>query len=209
MNTNQEAIESIEQIKKLMERSSKFLSLSGLAGVFSGIYALIGAYAAYRILYWGKVRFEGYGSINYKPQENHIALLILVGSLVLVASLLTAFVLTKRKSKRLGLRMWDSVAKKMFINFATPLIAGGVLCLIFLFKYSAIGLIVPMTLIFYGLALVNASKYSFDELRFLGYCEVVLGLGALYFLGYGLIFWAIGFGLLHIVYGIIMYQRHH
>ena len=208
METNKEALDSIAQIKNMMEKSSKFLSLSGLAGVFSGIYALIGAYGAYELLDWGRVRFQPYGSINNNSPDNYLQLLVLDGVLVLLASVITAYFLTKRKSRRLGLKMWDRVAQKMFVNFITPLLVGGAICLILLFKYGAVGFIAPMTLIFYGLALINASKYSFDELRFLGYCQLVLGIGALYFMGYGLFFWSIGFGLLHIVYGVIMFKKH-
>jgi len=164
---------------------------------------------AYRRLSWGGVRFNDYESSFSKLDDGDVLFLVVIGVVVLVASVLTAFILTKKKSKRLGLKMWDRVAQKMFINFMTPLVAGGLLCLILLFKYSLVGFIAPITLLFYGLALINASKYTFDELRFLGYSEIVLGLLAMYFIGYGLLFWAIGFGVLHIIYGVIMHKKHH
>ncbi len=203
-----EAIQSIESIKNMMERSSKFLSLSGLSGIFAGVFALLGAAAAYRILNWGNRRFVDYGSIRYSPVDNFRLWLLLDGVLILVLSVSVAYYFTRKKSKRLGLKMWDSVAKRMFVNFITPLLTGGIFTLIIILKYDLIYLIAPLTLIFYGLALISASKYSFDELRWLGFSEVILGLIATYFIGYGLLFWSIGFGVLHIIYGIVLFKKH-
>jgi hypothetical protein len=71
-----------------------------------------------------------------------------------------------------------------------------------------IGFVTPLTLIFYGLALVNASKYTLSEVRSLGIIEIVIGLFAMHFIGYGLLLWAVGFGVMHIIYGIIMHIRY-
>jgi hypothetical protein len=63
-------------------------------------------------------------------------------------------------------------------------------------------------LIFYGLALINASKYTYNDIRYLGISELLIGLCSTLFLGYGLFFWAAGFGLAHIVYGALMYFKY-
>ena len=55
---------------------------------------------------------------------------------------------------------------------------------------------------------VNASKYTLNDIRYLGLTEIFLGLVALVFLEYSLLFWAIGFGLVHIIYGIVMYYKY-
>ena len=88
-----------------------------------------------------------------------------------------------------------------------PLITGGLFCLALLYHGLA-GLVAPATLVFYGLALVNASKYTLHDIRNVGYCEIVLGLASLFFLGYGLEVWVIGFGILHIIYGSLMYWKY-
>jgi len=69
-------------------------------------------------------------------------------------------------------------------------------------------LIAPCCLIFYGLALVNGSKYTLGEVKYLGYGQVVLGIMNLWLLGYGLYFWAAGFGILHIIYGTLMWWKY-
>jgi hypothetical protein len=63
-------------------------------------------------------------------------------------------------------------------------------------------------LIFYGLSLVNAGKFTFSEIHYLGLTEIVLGILAGIFINHGLLFWTLGFGLMHIVYGTVMYYRH-
>jgi hypothetical protein len=71
-----------------------------------------------------------------------------------------------------------------------------------------VGLVAPMSLIFYGLALYNASQFTYEEVRSLGLIQIVLGLLGAYFVSYGLLFWAIGLGVAHIVYGIYMHYRY-
>jgi len=210
MNTehNDSALKDLGEIRKIMERSSKFISLSGLSGIFAGIFALIGSGFAYRILNWGGKRFSEQGYNYADGIGDGVKWLLLDGVLVLVFSLAFAYFFTRRKAKRLGLPMWDKSAKKLMMNLLLPLAAGGIFCLILLLKYNLVYLIAPATLLFYGLALINASKFSFDELRYLGLSEVLLGLLATYFYGYGLLFWAVGFGVLHIIYGIVMYKKH-
>ena len=90
---------------------------------------------------------------------------------------------------------------------AVPLIAGGLLILILIAK-GLIGLIAPFTLLFYGLAVYNASKYTYEEVKVLGLFQVGLGLISAYFVRYGLLCWALGFGVVHIIYGIYMNYRY-
>jgi hypothetical protein len=204
MTEEKEHLQAITDIRSMMERSSRCISLSGLSGVFSGIFALIGAYLAID-------RFET-ASDNYRviggAELIDITIFFFeIAGAVLVSSLLVGTLLTIRNSKRKGIKIWDNSTKRLLINLAIPLIAGGLFCLVLLF-HGIIGLVAPATLIFYGLALLNASKYTFDDIRYLGLCEIVLGLAGSFFIGYGLLFWAIGFGLLHIIYGAVMYFKY-
>ncbi len=203
---NQKPLEDLGEIRRIMERSSKFISLSGLSGISAGILALVGAALAYKVLDYGD-RFYDREFTLHDGLTNTSWMLVAIGLGVLILSLLAAYFFTRQKAKKLGLPMWDHAAKKLMINLFIPLIAGGIFCVIILFEYGYIKLIAPATLIFYGLALVNASKFSTDELRFLGISDIILGLVALLYPGYGLLFWALGFGLLHIIYGVVMYKK--
>jgi hypothetical protein len=133
--------------------------------------------------------------------------LALDGLLVLLASILVSYYFTKRKADRKQQPLWGAYSRHMLVNLSVPLVTGGIFCLV-LFYHGLIGLIAPATLVFYGLALMNAGRFSLEEISYLGLSEIILGLVCLIFLGYGLIFWALGFGVLHIVYGILMYVRH-
>lgn len=204
MDEQKEHLQALNDIRSMMERSSRFISLSGLSGIFSGIFALVGAYFAMD-------KFE-HATQNYRMMggEEMIDITIYffeIAIAVLMSSLLVGTLLTIRNSKRKGIKIWDNTAKRLLINLGIPLVAGGLFCLVLLW-HGIIGLVAPATLIFYGLALINASKYTFNDIRYLGICEIILGLLGSYFVGYGLLFWAIGFGILHIVYGTIMYFKY-
>ncbi len=206
---NEKYLQDLSEIKQMMNRSSRFISLSGLSGVFAGCYALLGAVVAKTLLRDnGSVYNQDYNSVTVNFSNSKLELqLLLVAIVVLILAIGTAVFLTTRKAKKNGHKIWDTTSKRLMINFFAPLIAGGLFCLVLL-QYDIIGLIAPCMLIFYGLALIHASKYTFNDLKSLGYANLVLGLIATQFIGYGLYFWAIGFGFFHIVYGIWMHNKY-
>lgn len=205
MENKTQYLEDLSQIRNMMERSSRFISLSGLSGVFAGIYALIGAHFANNII---KNELETlYDSSMSNMTSAKVEHLIFIALGVLLLAIVTGIILTTRKARKDGLKIWDKTAQRLVLNLLIPLAAGGILSLIF-FYHGLIGIVAPCTLVFYGLALVNASPYTFSDIRYLGFAEIVLGLISAYFVGYGLYFWAVGFGILHILYGAIMYYKY-
>lgn len=206
MKTEQEYIRDLTEIRSMMERSAKFLSLTGWSGIMAGIYALAGAYIAWKLFSFNPddVIYQSTGRQVISGNGLNLILLALV---ILVLAIGTAIFLSYRKSKRNGERLWNSAGRRLVINMAIPLGTGGLFILILLLKGLA-GLIVPVTLIFYGLALLNASKFTYEEVKYLGIIEIILGLAASYFVGYGLLLWAIGFGVMHIIYGIFMHLKY-
>ena len=213
MTTDQRPLEAIQDIRKMMERSSRFISLSGWSGVAAGCCALIGAALAYPYIHGGKSLFINLnlGLLQLSAGDYFILLntwvfWIAVGTFV--AALASAFVFTWLKTKKQGLPIWGSASRRLMINVMIPMIAGG----IFLFRMinfeGTAGLIGPACLIFYGLALINGSKYTLGEIRWLGLAQIILGIINLWFIGYGLYFWAAGFGIMHIVYGLVMWWKY-
>lgn len=197
-------IRDIAEIKDIMNRSSKFLSLSGLSGISAGIFALIGAFVAYQIVY------THHGQLGYHKvvlTSGSLTNLLIIAIATLILSISSGIYFTTRETRKRKQKVWDHQTKRLLINLAIPLITGGILCLILLFK-GYVGIIAPLTLVFYGLALVNASKYTLNEIRSLGLAEISLGLLATYFIGFGLLFWSIGFGILHIAYGMVMQWKY-
>ena len=201
-----EQLAALSDIRNIMNRSSRFISLSGLSGVFAGITALVGAYFAHRAIESYLAANLGYG---LDADSNIEFELLKIGILVLIVALLGGIFFTYRQSKKKKLPIWDKTTRNLLVNLAIPLICGGFFVIAILLNHSnAVALIAPSTLIFYGLALINASKYTYSDIRFLGICEVVLGIIAMFNIGLGLYFWAFGFGVLHILYGCIMYFKY-
>jgi hypothetical protein len=195
----------IASIRTMMERSSKFLSLSGLSGVLAGVYALAGAMAAYYLVQY-PVSPLAY-RIQSIQDRGTLTNLVFIALAVLVCSVATGLVLSNRKAKRQGLTLWNSASKTMVVNLSIPLFAGGIFILIIL-SSGHFGLAAPACLLFYGIALIQGSPNTYEEVRYLGFCEIGLGLISAMLPGYGLLFWALGFGVLHIIYGGIMYNKY-
>jgi hypothetical protein len=202
-----ETLQEISDIKRIMERSSRFISLSGLSGIAAGLCALTGAYFGNNILndYYSEYN-DGAGYTDKNFQSLKVSLLA-IACIVLVAALILSFIFTWRRARQNHLPIWDLTARKLMWNILIPLIAGGLFILAML-QYSEWRFVAPACLIFYGLALVNGSKYTLTDIRYLGYMEIVLGLVNTQFTGYGLYFWAVGFGILHIIYGVLMWWKY-
>ena len=208
MNEQNQQIEStLHDIKNIMERSSRFISLSGWSGVAAGVCAIIGAwYTSTKIECWKKGdcqfgRLIGEDGLHFQSTLLRIALVTFVAALVL------AFLFTYMRSRKTGVPIWGHTSRRLTINVAIPMLVGG--CFIYrMMDLGFFALVAPACLLFYGLALVNASKYTLGEIRYLGYGQLVLGVLNLWYLGYGLYFWAAGFGVLHIVYGLLMWYKY-
>ena len=212
MSYQQQSIEDLQHIKKMMERSSRFISLSGLSGISAGVCALIGAWLAYPyVLGYKEYIIDVNAALAQAMAQDYSIILntwlFWIAAGTFFAALISAFIFTWIKSKKEGIPLWGKAAKRLSINISIPLIVGAV----FLFKlihFGTFGLVAPGCLIFYGLALINASRYTLDEVRYLGYLQIILGIINLWFVGYGLYFWAIGFGIMHIIYGTYMWWKY-
>jgi hypothetical protein len=207
-NQQHDTLQDVKDIRRLMERSSRFISLSGLSGVAAGIFALAGAGIARYIIFDDYYkRYDDRGFFGANDFVKLKSQLLGLAAAVAIAAFLSAFYFTWRKSNRQGNSLWDHASRRLFWNMAIPLAAGGFFILGML-QHNEWQFVAPACLIFYGLALVNASKYTLTDIRYLGYCEIVVGLVNMLFIGYGLYFWALGFGVLHIIYGVVMWWKY-
>lgn len=197
-------IQDLKEIRETMNRATRFISLSGLSGVSTGIIALVGALLSYVVIF-KDADYLGYNSVEISSSHLVYLLLIAIGTLSL--SIGSALLFTHRKTKKQNQKVWNTPAKMLIINLSIPLITGGLLCFLFLIK-GFVGFLCPLTLIFYGLALLNGSKYTIPVIRNLGLLEILLGLMAFQFINYGLLFWTLGFGVIQIIYGLIVQKKY-
>lgn len=213
MSNNNQHLEHLAEIRALMERSTRFLSLSGLSGVWAGFCALAGVAVIYAFLeippftaaggsfYFDKAIHTNKWGMDYK------SVFVLIAILVLAAALAGGWFFTARKARLRGERAWDATSRRLLTALAIPLAAGGVFCLALLNR-GYVSLLAPCTLIFYGLALVNGSKFTLRDVEMLGILQILLGLLGMFYPGFGLEIWALGFGFLHIFYGLWMYYKY-
>ncbi|MDO5522915.1 MAG: hypothetical protein Q4G48_02590 [Bacteroidia bacterium] len=196
---NKDALQTVKEIKQLMEKSSRFLSVSGTSTILIGIYALVGAYFGNRILHPVLLSYKSGVSSEFS-----IHTLILIAGAVLFASLVTMLALSYRKSIKNNQSFFNRLALRTFINFSLPFVSGGIFCIAMIF-HGYYGFVAPAMLLFYGLSLINVSKFTYGSIFWLGCAEIVLGFLSVFFIGNGLLLWTIGFGVLHIIYGIYFY----
>lgn len=192
--------EDIKIIREMMERSSKFLSLHGLAGVFAGVIAIMGAAFAWFYLLRDP-------SLTDYSRMHEMLILLADAVAVLILSVGVGVLFACRKARRSGQKLMNKVTYRALYAMAVPLAAGGIFCLIYLLR-GDVRTVISATLIFYGIALVAASRYTFSEIHYLGLTEIILGLAAAYFDQKGIVFWTLGFGVCHILYGLIMYLKY-
>lgn len=194
------SLETLQEIRSIMDRSARFITLSGLSGVWAGLTGLVGAWIAYQWLLERPLSSsQNYGAYTLK--------FIFLALAIFIVALAGAFLFTWQKTRKRGQTMWNSASKQLLVSGIVPLLTGGI-CVLGFLSHDLYIFIAPISLIFYGLALFNASKYTFSDIRYLGLLEVVLGGICMFYPGYGLYFWAAGFGLLHILYGLIMWNKY-
>ena len=216
MDTHQHSLHALQDIRRMMDRSSRFVSLSGWSGIAAGICALVGAHYANGLIEEAKTSGNtepvtppaAYQTIGGVELPSALAQQLMgIAFVTLAAAFILAVLFTWLRSRKTGVPLWGSIARRLAIATLIPMAVGGIF-LLQLYKSGAVGLVAPGCLLFYGLALLNASKFTMVEIRYLGYAMLATGLVSLLFPGYGLYFWAFGFGILHIAYGIVMWWRH-
>jgi len=219
MDEHLQHLDTLKDIRKMMERSSRFISLSGLSGIAAGLCALVGAWLANNVIHKdtrygnGNEVMELRNASNAGLEDgpglqtylNNTLIQIALG--VLIAALILGFLFTYLRSRKTKTPIWGITAKRLLISISIPMIVGGIF-LLKLIDNGNYGLIAPGCLIFYGLGLLNASKYTLAEVRYLGYAQILLGIINLQMVGNGLLFWALGFGVLHIIYGAFMWWKY-
>lgn len=203
-----DVLKDLSHIRSLMEKSTKFISISGLSGILAGIYTLL----AVSFLCWKlKINWLVFGSSShaavYIDSAGPVKIMVITGALLLLISVATGVYMALRKAEKAGQSAWNPASRILLVSVAAPLLTGGAIAVMSLIKgyYFALA---PCFLIFYGLALYSGSRVSFKELRLLGILQIALGLLAYAYMPFGLLFFALGFGVLHILYGAVIIKKY-
>jgi hypothetical protein len=205
LSQQKDQLDTLHEIRNIMDRTTRFISLSGLSGIFAGLSALAGA--AVIIWYFNQHNINYSETLGNDLTNDNLLFILATAVVTLSLAICTAVLFTARNAQNKNLRSWDTQSKRLLVNLAIPLATGGAFCAI-LVHHNLLFLVAPATLVFYGLALLNGSKYTFGEIRYLGILEIIIGLVASVFVGQGLMLWTLGFGVLHIIYGALLYFKY-
>jgi hypothetical protein len=180
------ALDNIRFIRDAMERAGSFTSIPGWGGVGVGITAIVTAVIAQQFL--GKsLRLW----LATWLAEAVVAAIIGFGTMTL-------------KARRSEAPFMSGAAKRFFISYFAPLVAGAVItfALVRVEAYAAI----PATwLLLYGTAFVSSGAFSIRVIPVMGIAFMLFGvLSAFVPLNASNVILGIGFGGLHIIFGLII-----
>jgi hypothetical protein len=208
MDAREESLSVLREIRSMMDGAGRFRSLSGKAGVYAGCYALAGWLGVH---VWVGVSPLGVGLMERLTAAGEgdglLWVFVGVGVVVLVAALSTGLWMAVRKAAGRGESLWDAAARQVLSGLMVPWVVGG-LYILTLFYHGHRLQVLPASLLFYGLGLVGASRHTLAEVRGLGFAFLLTGLAAALQPGMAHWYWAFGFGLLHIGYGLWIHRRH-
>jgi hypothetical protein len=171
-----------------MERSAAFTAVSGWGHVLLGFTAFLSAWLAAH-------QSSSLGWLRVWLAEGLLAVAI-------------GLVSCTWKANRRGLPLFSGPARKVALSLAPPLVAGAFLT--FLLFRGGLSSALPATwLLLYGAGIITGGAFSVAILPIMGLCFMLLGgLAVLAPVAWGNWFLALGFGGLHVIFGILIARRH-
>src|SRR3984957_5845500 len=182
------AMDNLRFIRETMERAGSFTAVPGWGGIAMGASALIAA-----------------GVAAYQPSlERWLATWLLEAAFAMVLAVLAI----RRKAKAAQVPVLSAPARRFVLNFAPPLIVGGLLTAV-LYRAGILAAIPGTWLLLYGTGVVTGGAFSVRVVPVMGLCFMFIGAVALFCpLSWGTAFLATGFGGLHLVFGFIIARRY-
>jgi len=209
------ATQELTVIRQLMERPIRFSTMSGLAAIQAGIWALLGVAA------------DGWAWSRCTTYTDALLCSMAVWGGVLGLSLVGVIALTRRRERQQTMPWWSPVKRRILLTILPPFVAAigltFAICLramhgdsdpdILPWQFAghlAQGQLIPaIWMLFYGVTLWQLGQFSPVDVRVLGAAFIAAGL-ATAALWQWQPYWAMAatFGGLHIVYGAVVWVRH-
>lgn len=182
------AVDDLRFIRRTMERGPTFTGVPGWGGVGMGLTGLVAAAV-------GATRSTTEGWLATWLAAAAVAIGIGAWSM-------------RRKARRAGIPLVTGSGRKFLLGFLPPALAGAVLTLA-LYRADATGLIPGAWLLLYGAAVATAGTFSVKVVPVMGSCFMLVGAVALLVPGSGPdVFLGVGFGLLHVGFGVHIARKH-
>jgi len=170
------------------------MSLKSKIFIIFGIYALLGIYLAKKLIFLYNFGEEG---VNLLPIDFFEIFLFVIALLIIFISIFTANVIAKRNKEK--------ASKKIKIHILIPVIISFTL-IFFLINYNYY-FITPISIVFFGLILLNLNRASLGKFLSFGFTEIILGIIAFLIGAKSLIFLSLGFGVVPIIFGLYHYKK--
>ncbi len=182
------AADNLQFIRETMEGSSRFTAVPGLGGMLMGVTACVAAYVAH----------------NAALRQDWLITWLVEAAVAFAIGLAAMWF----KAARGDASLFSAPSKKFAMSFAPPLIAG-VAITVGLYRFGHFESMIPAWMLSYGAAVVCGGAFSVRIVPVMGWCFIAAGAIA-YVLpaGYGNIYMAATFGLLHIVFGAVIAKRY-
>jgi hypothetical protein len=181
-------MDNLRYIRETMERSQSFTAVSGVGGVLMGLIALGATFLAVR------------------SETTEAWVTVWMSAAVL--SLGIALVAMTMKARAAGGSLLVGAGRKFAWNLTPPLLVGGLLT-VAMTQMGAATLLPGVWLLLYGTGVVTGGAFSVRVVPLMGLAFMLVGAAALFApAAWGNLFMAGGFGLLHIVFGIVIWRKH-
>ena len=200
MNEN-EAVEHLATIRRIMESATRMTTLPGKAAVCGGVLALIGC----GVTFWKMRSLDFAEMAKLSPQDCHA--LVAMWALIAVAGIGINILLALRLARKRGVNPWSRLAQLAGYAMAPALLAATALS-VTLVQSGQWRLVAPTWMLLYGVALWMAGILSVRAPRTLGGVFFAAGLVTLFWAApAALAMVALTFGLAHVVFGIFLISR--
>jgi len=178
------AMDDLRFIRKTMESAGGFTAVSGWGQVLAGASALAAGLVASR----------------QSTVEGWLATWLAAAAVAFALSALTS----ERKARAAGESLFTGPGRKFLLGFV-PAIVVGALLTVFFYRAGLTAGLPGAWLLAYGTAVVAGGAFSVRVVPVMGICFMTVGAVALFSpQAWGDLFMAIGFGGIHIVFGLII-----
>ncbi|MBC7797651.1 MAG: hypothetical protein H7Z37_12330 [Pyrinomonadaceae bacterium] len=181
------AFDNLRFIRETMERSTAFTAVSGYGGALMGATAI--------------------GAAIIASQQTSTKYWLITWLAEAVLALAIGVLAMWQKAKIIDAKLFSTPTRKFALGFAPPIFAGIALTIVF-YKHNLNDLLPTVWLLIYGAAVMTGGMFSVKPIPIMG--AMILSLGVISAISppeYGNILMALGFGVLQIIFGVIIGRK--
>jgi hypothetical protein len=181
------AADNLRFIRATMENATAFTGISGKGYALAGLTAIAAAWIA--------------------AQQTLPLLWLAVWLLEATLACSVTLLLSADKARRQGKSLWSGSGRKLLFAFLPTMAVGAVVTLAFYLQGNTV-LLPGLWLILYGAGVMTAGAHSIRPVPLMGFLFIMLGSAQLLVPATTNLTLALGFGGLHLAFGILIWRQH-